>query len=69
MDIPTEHPDWRIVLIDERRTLRWLALETGRPPRTVYAYSRGQILPSDEWLAEVSRVLGRPVSDPRKKAA
>lgn len=41
--------------------MRWLALQTGKSPRTVYAYSRGELIPTAEWLLLASRVLGREV--------
>ena len=62
MDTPTKHPDWRTVLREQGRTIRWLAIQTGRPPRTVYAYSQGQLVPTAEWLAAASRVLGQEVA-------
>lgn len=66
MDKPTARTDtptyWRTVLVRQGRTLRWLALNTGKSPRTVYAYSSGQLSPSAEWLAQVERVLGEEVT-------
>jgi hypothetical protein len=62
MDKPTTHPDWRTTLIAQGRTLRWLALATGKSPRTVYAYSRGDLVPTTEWLATVSAALGVDVT-------
>lgn len=62
MDTPTAPNDWRTVLKDERRTLRWLAEQTGRPVRTVYAYHQGRLPPTREWLTRVSAVLGREVT-------
>lgn len=53
---------WRTTLIEQGRTLRWLALHTGKSPRTVYAYSRGQLVPPPEWLARVSAALGVEVT-------
>lgn len=50
--------DWRTVLQGQGRTLRWLAIQTGKTPRTVYAYSQGKRTPPAEWLALVGRVLG-----------
>jgi len=52
---------WRTVLFEQRRTLRWLAIQTGKAPRTVYAYSRGDLTPPDEWLASVAALLGQDV--------
>ena len=42
--------------------MRWLAIQTGKSPRTVYAYSRGQLVPTEEWIAHASRVLGVEVT-------
>ena len=58
MDTPTAHTDWRTVLREQGRTFRWLAIQTGKSPRTVYAYSRGDLVPPPEWIAATSRVLG-----------
>jgi hypothetical protein len=62
MDTPTERNDWRTVLKEQGRTLRWLALQTGRSPRTVYAYSQGRLVPTAEWIARASVVLGEDVA-------
>lgn len=42
--------------------MRWLAIATGRAPRTVYAYSRRDRTPDAEWIATASRVLGVEVT-------
>ena len=63
MDTPTAPTDWRTVLDEQGRTIRWLAIQTGRPPRTVYAYSRGALKAPAEWLADASKALGVPVVD------
>lgn len=55
-DKPTAH--WRTVLVEQGRTLRWLALATGKSPRTVYAYSQGTRVIPPTWLDDVSRALG-----------
>jgi hypothetical protein len=62
MDTPTERPDWRTVLREQGRTMRWLADNTGKSRRTVYAYSLMQRIPPAEWLADVSRLLGQEVA-------
>jgi hypothetical protein len=62
MDTPTTRTAWRTVLGEQGRTLRWLAIQTGKAPRTVYAYSRGDLVPTAEWLAAASRVLGQEVA-------
>lgn len=58
MDKPTARPSWRTVLKEQGRSLTWLAQATGRPRRTIYAYSQGQLRPTDVWLAKVSEALG-----------
>ena len=62
MDTSTQHTAWRTVLREQGRTLRWLAIQTGKSPRTVYAYSRGDLVPTAEWIAAASRVLGQEVA-------
>lgn len=52
--------DWRLVTRAQGRTLRWLAHETGVKPATLYAYSCGARVPSDEWLTKVWTALGLP---------
>ena len=62
MDKPTARTDWRTALTEQGRTLRWLAGKTGKSPRTVYAYSRGDLVPPAEWLASASVALGVDVT-------
>lgn len=62
MDTPTAPNAWRTVLREQGRTLRWLAIQTGKSPRTVYAYSQGKLPPTREWLAAAARVLGEDVA-------
>ena len=65
MDKPTYQTDaqhWRTALADQRRTIAWLAVETGKSPRTLYAYSRGVLRPTDDWLRAASQVLGVEVT-------
>ena len=62
MDKPTARTDWRTTLIEQGRTLRWLAGKTGKSPRTVYAYSRGDLVPPAAWLLAVSAALGVDVT-------
>jgi predicted transcriptional regulator len=62
MDTPTERTDWRATLKEQGRTMAWLADNTGKSRRTVYAYSRGQLIPPAQWIADVSRLLGREVA-------
>lgn len=42
--------------------MRWLAVQTGKSPRTLYAYSQGHLIPTSQWIAEASRVLGVEVT-------
>ena len=70
MDTQTSPIAWRTVLYGQGRTLRWLAGKTGKSARTVYAYSQGQLIPPDEWLSDVSDLLGVQVGHlPRKDKA
>jgi len=62
MDTPTERTAWRTVLREQGRTIRWLAIQTGKAPRTVYAYSRGDLVPPAEWIAAASAALGVEVA-------
>jgi predicted transcriptional regulator len=62
MDKPTEPTDWRTVLKAQGRTIAWLADRTGRPRRTIYAYSRGDLRPTAEWLARAAEILGVEVA-------
>ena len=65
MDKPTARTEWRTVLNEQGRTLRWLAGKTGKSPRTVYAYSRGDLTPTPAWLAAASVALGVDVTEGR----
>jgi predicted transcriptional regulator len=58
----TTAPNWRNVLRYQGRSIGWLADNTGKSRRTVYAYSRGELEPSKEWLRRVSLVLGVEVA-------
>ena len=62
MDNSTAPTTWRTVLKAQGRTIAWLADQTGKPRRTVYGYSRGQLPPTPEWLAKASTVLGVEVT-------
>jgi predicted transcriptional regulator len=63
MDTPTTRSAWRTVLIEQGRTLAWLADRTGKSRRTVYAYSRGELVPTPAWLTAASVVLGVDVTE------
>ena len=58
MDQSPTTPAWRTTLREQGRTLRWLAIQTGKAPRTVYAYSRGELVPPAEWIAAARRAMG-----------
>lgn len=51
-------PRWRTTLQEQGRTLRWLAIQTGKAPRTVYAYSRGDLEAPAEWITAAMRAMG-----------
>lgn len=54
-------PSWRDLTFAQGRTLSWLAGQTGKSTRTIYAYSRGVLKPSEEWLTTVGQLLGEEV--------
>lgn len=65
MDTPTVQNalrPWRTVLEEQGRSIAWLARQTQRPRRSIYAYAQGQMRPTAEWLAAASRVLGEEVA-------
>lgn len=62
MDKPTSPNEWRAVLREQGRSLRWLARQTGTPERTVYAYSRGARPASERFLARAGEALGVEVT-------
>lgn len=62
METSTADTAWRTVLKAQGRSIAWLADQTQRPRRTVYAYSRGELTPTREWLTAASRVLGVQVT-------
>lgn len=59
MQQSTDENDWRAEVTRQGRSLRWLALNTGKSPRTVYAYSRGELTPPAEWIAAAMRAMGK----------
>jgi hypothetical protein len=63
MDTSTAPIDWRTALREQGRTIRWLAIQTGKSPRTVYGYSRGDLIAPADWLANAGRAMGIPVID------
>lgn len=62
MNATTRLDAWRAVLKGQGRTIAWLAERTGTPRWTVYAYSRGNRRPSDDWLRKAADVMGVPAS-------
>jgi hypothetical protein len=62
MQQSTDSRHWRTVLAEQGRTITWLAIQTGRPRRSLYAYAQGQMRPTAEWLAAASRALGQEVT-------
>ena len=65
MDTPTVRNaprSWREVLSEQGRSITWLAQQTNRPRRSLYAYSQGQMRPTREWLEAASRALGEEVA-------
>lgn len=57
------HPVFRIVMVDEGRSLVWLARQIGMSHAHVKAVSAGIERPSARFRAECARVLGRPEAD------
>ena len=53
---------WKATLLAQGRSIKWLAIATGTPARTIYAYSCGQRTASDAWLAKAGAALGREVT-------
>jgi hypothetical protein len=49
--------DWIAALKADERSIPWLARKTGKPQRTVYAYSYGEVTPSLQWLRDAFRAL------------
>lgn len=62
MQQPSTETHWRAVLRQQGRTITWLAQATDRPRRSIYAYARGDMRPTAEWLAAASRALGVEVT-------
>jgi hypothetical protein len=54
----TSPQTWRTTLREQGRTLRWLAIQTGKAPRTVYAYSRGELAAPADWIEAAMRAMG-----------
>ena len=50
--------DWRAALRAEERSIPWLARQTARSPRTVFAYAEGLRRPPSSWLRAAADVLG-----------
>lgn len=56
-------PTWRDETFRQGRRLSWVASATGKSARTIYAYSRGELVPPDPWLAQVAELLGCAVTN------
>ena len=54
--------DWRAALKADERSIPWLAKRTSKSQRTVYGYSRGELVPPLAWLREAAAVLGKEVA-------
>lgn len=52
------HPIWRIVMVEQGRTLKWLAREVGCTPDHVRHVKAGTHAATDRFRAECARVLG-----------
>ena len=54
--------DWKAALKADERSIPWLAKRTSKAQRTVYGYSRGELVPPIEWLREAAAVLRKDVA-------
>lgn len=54
--------DWRAALKADERSIPWLAKRTSKAQRTVYGYSRGELVPPLAWLREAAAILGKTVA-------
>jgi hypothetical protein len=55
--------DWKADLYADERSIPWLARRTGKAQRTVYGYSRGEIVPPLAWLRDAAAILRRGSKD------
>ncbi|MDO4510221.1 MAG: helix-turn-helix transcriptional regulator [Bacteroidales bacterium] len=53
----------KVVLVEQKRTAKWLSEQLGKDPATVSKWCTNQSQPSIETLAEASRVLGVDVRE------
>ena len=62
MNTSAETPEvgtpFREVMREQGRKISWLAQKTGKAERTVWGYAYGNSKPSQEWLDQVSELLG-----------
>jgi len=53
---------WKATLLAQGRSIKWLAIATETPARTIYAYSQRTRPTPEPWLAKVRVALGREVT-------
>lgn len=53
----------KVVLVEQKRTAKWLAEQIGKDPATVSKWCTNVSQPSIETLAEASRILGVDVRE------
>ena len=53
----------KVVLVEQKRTSRWLANELGRDERTVSKWCTNKVQPTLEAMFAIAKVLNAPVQD------
>jgi hypothetical protein len=53
----------KVVLVEQKRTSRWLANELGRDERTVSKWCTNKVQPILEAMFAIAKVLNAPVQD------
>lgn len=53
----------KVVLVEQKRTSRWLANELGRDERTVSKWSTNKVQPTLEVMFAIAKVLNAPEQD------
>lgn len=53
----------KVVLVEQKRTSRWLANELGRDERTVSKWCINKVQPTLEAMFAIAKVLNAPVQD------
>lgn len=53
----------KVVLVEQKRTSRWLANELGRDERTVSKCSTNKVQPTLKAMFAIAKVLNAPVQD------